>query len=248
MRLTVGVLTPHAAPGPEVEIPEMASARLDVVVARVSQLEDSTRPAPPSAAADLRTLATPSALRPALEALVEASVDVIAYASTTSGYAIGSAAEVELARRLRELAGVPVVTSGLAASQALKAFGVRRVALIHPPWFEDEMTELGAEYFHDQELDAVTLTATSLPKDPAQVLPEQVIEYVSTHVDTSTEAIFFAGNGFRAASTIEELERRTGQLVLEANQLLLWSLLAATGSNLQIDNHGSLFSRRLPCL
>jgi maleate cis-trans isomerase len=47
--------------------------------------------------------------------------------------------------------------------------------------------------------------------------PEQVIDWVSTHVNTSTEAVFIVGNGFRAAHTIEELERRTGQLVLEAN-------------------------------
>ncbi|GAA3573354.1 aspartate/glutamate racemase family protein [Kribbella ginsengisoli] len=250
MRLAAGVLTPHAAPGPEVEIPEMASAQVDVVVARVSPPDGTTTP--PSAAADLRALATPSALQPAVESLFDASIDVIAYASTTSGYAIGHAAEAELARRLRRLSGVPVVTSGLAAVHALKAFGVRRVALIHPPWFDDEMADLGTDYFRAQELDAVTLTATSLPKDPTQVRPEQVIEYVSTQVDASTDAIFFAGNGFRAAATIEELERRTGQLVLEANQVLLWSLLIATGSGLRVDGYGSLFdsrlSRRSPCL
>ncbi|MEV6411595.1 aspartate/glutamate racemase family protein [Kribbella sp. NPDC051718] len=241
MRLTVGVLTPHAAPGPEVEIPEMASARLEVVVAQLAE-------EPPSAAADLRTLATPSALRPLVGSLVEASADVIAYASTTSGYAIGYAAEVELLERLRQLAGVPVVSSGVAAVQALKAFGVRRVALIHPPWFEDEMADLGANYFREQQIDAVTLTATSLPNDPKQVQPEQVVDYVSTHADASIEAIFIAGNGFRAARAIGELERRTGQLVLEANQVLLWALLAATGSSLRIDGYGRLFSRRLPCL
>jgi maleate isomerase len=144
--LTVGVLTPHAASRPEVEIPEMASARLDVVVARISRRGDTTVtiPKPPSAAVHLRTLATPSALRPAVASLREASVDVIAYASTTSGYAIGHPAEVNLIRCLGHVAGVPVVTSGLAATQALKAFGVHRIALVHPPWFEEDMRDLGA--------------------------------------------------------------------------------------------------------
>jgi len=241
--LTVGVLTPHAASGPEAEIPEMASATLDVLVARVSRRGDTsvTLPKPPSAAAHLRTLATPSALRPAVASLREASVDVIAYASTTSGYAIGHAAEINLIRRLRRIAGVPVVTSGLAAAQALKTFGVRRVALVHPPWFEEEMADLGARYFRDQEIDVVTLTATPLPKHPDRVRPEQVIDYVSDHVDYSTGAVFIAGNGFRAAHAIEELERRTGQLVLEANQVLLWSILAATGAKLQVHGYGRLF-------
>jgi maleate isomerase len=225
--LAVGVLTPHDAAGPEVEIPAMAS--VDVVVARVPRRGDT--------AANLRALATPSALQPAVASLRE--VDVIAYASTTSGYAIGHEAEVDLMRRLREIAGVPVVSSGLAATQALKAFGVRRIALVHPPWFEEEMADLGARYFED--FDVVTFTATPLPKEPDLVRPEQVIDYVSDHVDASTEAVFIAGNGFRAAPAIEELERRTGQLVLTANQVLLWSILAATGSKLQVDGHGKLF-------
>lgn len=206
-------------------------ASLDVVVERVPRRGDT--------AADLRALATPSALEPGVAALREAGVDVIAYASTTSGYAIGYLAEADLMSRLRELAGVPVVSSGLAATQALKTFGVRRIALIHPPWFEEEMADLGARYFGDQEV--VTLTATSLPKAPDRVQPAQVIDYISTHGDASTEAVFIAGNGFRAANTIEELERVTGQLVLEANQVLLWAILAATGSNLQIDGYGRLF-------
>ncbi|MEV5960638.1 aspartate/glutamate racemase family protein [Kribbella sp. NPDC051952] len=211
----------------------MASEAVDVVVARVSRGGDS--------AADLRAVATPSALRPAVASLREASVDVIAYASTTSGYAIGPAAEADLVRTLQHLAGVPVVTSGLAATRALKSFGVRRVALVHPPWFEAEMGELGASYFRDQGIDVDTLMATSIPKDPDQVRPEQVIDYISDAVDASTEAVFIAGTGFRAAATVEELERRTGQLVLEANQVLLWSILAATGTKLQINGYGSLF-------
>jgi maleate isomerase len=230
--LKLGVLTPHAAPGPEVEIPAMTSGLIDVVVARLGG-------PPPTAAAGLSDLATLSSLQPAIASLHEAAVDVIAYASTTTGYAIGRTAEADLIEHLSELTNVPVVSSGLAAIQALKAFDVRRVALIHPPWFEDEMTQLGATYFRD--FDVTTLTATPLPTRPDQVRPDQVIDYITTHVDASTQAIFIAGNGFRAASTIKTLEHRTNQLVLEANQLLLWSLLTATASPLQITGYGRLF-------
>jgi maleate isomerase len=242
--LRVGVLTPHAAPGPEVEIPEMTSfAGLDVVVARISREGHTTATGPlqSSTAAHLRTLATPSALHQAVARLRQVSVDVIAYASTTSGYAIGHAAEVDLTGRLRRMAGVPVVSSGLAATQALKTFDVHRIALVHPPWFEEAFTDLAAAYFRDQGIETVTLTATPLPKDPERVRPDHVIDWVSHHVDPSTEAVFIAGNGFRAARTIEEIERRTGQLVLEANQVLLWSILAATGTTLNVQGYGRLF-------
>lgn len=212
-----------------------------MVVARIARAGGTTVTSAPSAAAHLRPLATPSALRPAVASLREASVDVIAYASTTSGYAIGYATEVNLVRRLSHLSGVPVVTSGLAATQALRTFGVHRVALVHPPWFEEEMRDLGATYFRDQGIDVVTLTATPLPKHPDRVRSEQVIDYVSDQVGASTDAVFIAGTGFRAARAIEELEHRTGHLILEANQVLLWSILAATGAKLQIDGYGRLF-------
>jgi maleate isomerase len=226
------------------EIPEMASPGVEVVVARIPRRGDTaTAPIlqPPSGVAHLRTLAEPSALHRTVASLREAMVDVIAYASTTSGYAIGHAAEATVIRHLRRVAGVPVVTSGLAATQALKTFGVHRVALVHPPWFDEDFDALGATYFRDQEIDAVVLTATQLPRHPDQVRSEQVIDWVGRHVDGSTEAVFIAGNGFRAAHTIEELERRTGQLVLEADQVLLWSILTATRTTLQIDGYGRLF-------
>ena len=34
-----------------------------------------------------------------------------------------------------------------------------------------------------------------------------------------------AGNGFRAARAVPELEQRTGRLVPQANQVLLWSII-----------------------
>jgi maleate isomerase len=231
--LRVGVLTPHVAAGPEVEIPEIAPTGIEVSVARASRREGAS-------AAYLRRLARPAALQAAVARLCAATVDVIAYASTTSGYAIGPAAEVELVERLRRMAGVPVVSSGIAVTQALETFGIRRVAVVHPPWFSDEMGPLGAEYFRARAFDVVMSTATSLPEHPDWVRPEHVIDWVTRNVDASTEAVFLAGNGLRAAQTIEALEHRTGQLVLAANQVLLWSTLAATGTTREIHHFGRL--------
>jgi hypothetical protein len=44
------------------------------------------------------------------------------------------------------------------------------------------------------------------------------------------EAVFIGGNGFRAARAVHHLECRTGRLVLEANQVLLWSVLEKAGA------------------
>ena len=53
------------------------------------------------------------------------------------GYAIGGDAETTLVQGLRERWGLPVGSSSLAAVQALRAYGIDRVDLVRPPWFDD---------------------------------------------------------------------------------------------------------------
>ena len=43
----------------------------------------------------------------------------------------------------------------LAAVEALRACGLHRQALIHPPWFRDEVTQAGTTYFRDHGFDVV---------------------------------------------------------------------------------------------
>jgi maleate isomerase len=86
----------------------------------------------------------------------------------------------------------------------------------------------------------VVTKAVGLPDDPARVDPQRVIDWVEHHVEDRAEAVFLAGNGFRAAGAVEKLELRTGRLVLEANQALLWGILAATGTGWDVTGHGRL--------
>ena len=82
--------------------------------------------------------------------------------------------------------------------------------------------------------------AVNLPSDPARMAPHHVIDWVEHHIDDRAEAVFLAGNGFRAAGAVEELELRTNRLVVEANQALLWAILAATGTRWDITGYGRL--------
>jgi maleate isomerase len=239
--LRVGVLTPHAAAGPEVELPDMASGRVTVVVARVRSADPGAVRTPPSTASGLRAMAVPSVVDHAATPFRNGSVEVIAHASTSSSYVLGPLAEAALVERLIQSCAVPVVASGSSAVDALRTCGVRRLALVHPPWFDDEIDELGSRYFRDQGFDVSLFKASGVPDDPAQVRPEHVIEWVVRHVGDQHDAVFFGGNGFRAADTIEELERRTGLLVLESNQVLLWSILAATRTLWDVTGYGRLF-------
>ena len=238
--LRVGVLTPHTAAGLEAELPAMTSGRAAALVAPIRQ--PGVR-GDAGTASDMRSLAAPEVLQQAAAAIPAGSVDAVAHASVSTGYALGHRAEAAMVGRLRHHCGVPVAASCAAAVQALRTRGVGGVWLVHPPWFDAELNHLGEAYFQAQGFSAVASKANELPNDPEQIRPAAVVDWVCQHLGDAAEAVFLGGNGFRAAGAIEELERRTGRLILQSNQVLLWSILTQTAATLEVTGYGSLFVR-----
>jgi maleate isomerase len=218
----------------------MTRGRVVALVARTTAPNAPAATTVPPAGAELRASARPAAIDEAARTLSGAGIDAVVHASTTSGYVLGSPAELALVELLAQRCGVPAVASCAAAVAALQAHGVEHVQLVHPPWFDDEFDALGAAYFGDRGLRVDVSRARELPEDPARVRPELVIDWAERHLHDRAQALFLAGNGFRAASAIGELERRTGKLVLEANQVLLWAVLEATGRSGGFTGYGRL--------
>jgi maleate isomerase len=199
---------------------------------------------PPTSPSGLRALTAPSALDPAVAAFAPGSVDAIGYASTSTGYAIGFDAETEMLDGLSQRCGLPVAGTSVWAVAALRAFDVERVALVHPPWFDEELHTLGAAYFGSQGFAVVASGAADLPNDPSRIEPAAIVEWISRHLSDDAEAVFIGGNGFRAAGAIEQLEEELGRPVLESNQVLLWSILAQLSADLEVGGYGRLFGKR----
>jgi maleate isomerase len=246
--VSVGVITPHAAEGPETEWPRMAPGRIGTRVCRIpatpaTAIEPRTPPTSPSG---LRSLATPTALQDAAASLAGGSIDAFAYASTSTGYAIGHDAEAALVDTLSRRQGVPVDATSTAAVTALRVMAIEHVALVHPPWFDRELNELGAAYFRAEGFDVTSSISADLPRDPDRITTPDVISWISRHLSGDAQAVFIGGNGFRVSSAIDLLEKQTGRLVLAANQVLLWSLLAKTHSGTEVAGYGALFQQRPP--
>jgi maleate isomerase len=151
----------------------------------------------------------------------------VAHASTTTGYLIGASKEASLVSELSRLCGVPAYASCAAAVAALRAGGAERIQLVHPPWFAHAFDDLGVAYFHNQGFHVVATRAEELPHDPALVEPGHVVDWLERHLQDGLEGIYLAGNGFRTAATVDELQRRTGKIVVSANQALLDAVLAS---------------------
>src|SRR5207253_4486686 len=97
---------------------------------------------------DTRTFASPPHPDDATELLAALSVHAVVFAFTTSSYLLGAEGEQALKVRLEKRSnGIPVLLPCTAAVAAFRALGVRRIALIHPPWFADDVNQLGIAYF-----------------------------------------------------------------------------------------------------
>jgi maleate isomerase len=224
MVVRIGVLTPHAAVGPEAELPEMAPpGRVVTCIARVS---------------------SDASLDAAAEMLGRGALNVIGYASTSSAYAIGFDAEAAVVSRLSRRADIPVVATCASAVLALRVLEVQRIALVDPPWFDAELNELGSAYFQSVGFDVVSSTSAGLSQDPRQIEAAAVYDWTSQHVSDDAEAVFIGGNGFRAAGAIAALEAAVGRPVLTSNQVLLWNLLAHAGATFDVSGYGRLFAHK----
>ena len=124
----------------------------------------------PPAGARLRGAA---ALDAAAELLAAAPLDAIGVGFTSHAYVIGAAAEAAMVARLERVTrGIPVVSPGLAARDALRALGAVRILLVHPPWFDAELRELGRAYFADAGAEVLRSAAAGLPSDQRAITPE----------------------------------------------------------------------------
>jgi maleate isomerase len=173
-------------------------------------------------------------------------LNVVAYASTTSAYAIGFDAETATLSRLAARLGVPVVGTCASAVLAFQTLGVERIALVHPPWFDTELNRLGTAFFESKGFRVVSAASAELSHDPAEIEPIGVFEWTRIHIEDDAEVIFIGGNGFRAARAIERLESVLARPVLESNQVLLWNLLARSGSTVSVRGFGRLLAETRP--
>ena len=242
----IGVLTPHADICPESEFSAMAPEGVSIHAARVPLgVYSSSGIMDPTIAVDhVRAFADPPHIDDAAELLAAAPLDAIVYGFTSSSYVRGAADDVALTRRLEaRTRGIPVVVPCAAAAEALAVLGVKKLALINPPWFSDELSRQGDSYFEDLGFEVVCHGPAGLPSNQQAIEPAEVYEWVRRHTPANAEAVFIGGNGFRAVAAIRALEQALARPVLTANQVAFWSALRVSKRRAVVTGYGRIFER-----
>jgi maleate isomerase len=228
----IGVLTPDFDPVPESEMSAMAPHGVSIHGSRVSR-----RPGFP------RTFAEPPFVDTAVELLAAMAPRVILFAFTSSSYALGAEGDKAVRARLESRsAKIPVLFTCPAATEALRILGARRIALIHPPWFTEEVNAQGAKYFGNQGFEVVRSTRILPFRLFTEVPTREVYQWTRSNVPRQADAVFVGGNGLRAVGTIHALEKGLGKPVLTANQVLLWQALRLVAGASKVTQYGKVFS------
>lgn len=245
----IGILMPHFDVGPEAEFGAMAPEGVTIhsTRVRIGVVMPGSAADPGIALAPVRAFAEPPAIDDAAELLAATPLHAIAYGFFSSSYVLGVEGDQALQARLEKRThGIPVVIPGLAALSALRALGVRRLALVDPPWFSAELNRMGADYFRTQQIEVVySAPATGLPSGQHDQDPRRLYEWVRAEVPRNAEAVLTGGNGFRAVGAIEALEKDLGRPVLTANQVTFWNALRAAGVRQPVIHYGRIFAEPL---
>jgi len=230
----IGVLTPDSDPVPESEMSAMAPHGISIHGSRVGR-----EPGFP------RAFAQPPFVDTAVELLAGLAPRVILFAFTSSSYALGADTDKAVRARLEARSGkIPVLFTCPAATEALRILGARRIVLIHPPWFTEDMNAQGANYFGSQGFDVVRSTRISPSRSFTEVPPAEVYEWTKLNVPDQADAVFIGGNGLRAIGAIHALEKALRRPVLTANQVLLWQALGLVGVASKVTQYGRVFTRQ----
>jgi maleate isomerase len=225
----IGVLTPDDDPVPESEMRMMAPDGLSIHASRVLWKNG-----------DWRSFA--DGAPNAAELLMRLKPRLILYAFTSSSYVLGEEADGRLRSEIEKRAGgVKVLFTCPAAVEALRLLGARRVALIHPPWFGEEVNAKGKDYFQTRGFDVLSSVSLAPARTFQEVPPAQVYDWMIAHTQREADAVFIGGNGLRAIGTIRALEERLRKPVLSANQVLFWQALREIGAGIKASRYGTIF-------
>ena len=156
---------------------------------------------------------------------------------------MGTEGDKVVRARLESRSGkIPVLFTCSAATEALRRLGAHRVALVHPPWFAEELEAQGASFFRSQGFEVLRSSRILPSRSFTEVAPAEVYEWTRANVPSAADAVFIGGNGLRAIGAIVALEEAMRKPVLTANQVLFWQAVRIAGVASRVTGYGRIFA------
>jgi maleate isomerase len=164
--------------------------------------------------------------------------DVIMLTHTATSYTLGPQKEAELIARLSEQCGTIVETAFASVLEALRALGVRKVALGTP--YGEETTLKGKALLEQHGFAVVRHGRFEGVSNIYDETPERAYRLGRSLDNDEVEAIFLSGTGMPTISILETLERDLGKPAISAASAMMWRALHLAGVREPIKGYGRL--------
>ena len=149
-----------------------------------------------------------------------------------------------------------VTTNGIDCVEALNWSAVQRPFVVFPPWFSEEISMTGIDYFRSFGFSPAGFLRADpgrkwrdlLPHElyPAGMGLDQDIETLYRQIRQAcppeADGVLIAGTGFRCVGISEALEQDLARPVITANQASLWRCLRLAGICPSVYGYGGLLA------
>ena len=239
-RLRIGMIVPSSNTNAEPDCQMLAPPGVTLHVTRsggydVNAIPDSNQ----------MRLFVRQSLDQQLALLVDARVDLIAYACTSATLSDGPQFDAEFCQEIEDKSGCKAVTTAGAVVEAIQALGAERIAFTSP--YVTKLAEESVNYVNQCGIEVVNRLDfdRKLSSLEQNALTPQDAYKMGLAVDhPNAQAVFISCTDYRALEALPAREQALGKPVICSNQALMYACLKRLSLDCDNPLGGRLFSGR----
>jgi maleate cis-trans isomerase len=237
----IGLVVPSSNTIVEPEIARLLPPGVDAYASRVLRAEAADADGEVEA-----ILASRAGLGRAVDELATLAPAAIGFASAAASFLNGVVDDRETCSVLSFRARCPVLTTSRAVVLALRALGVRRIAVATP--YLAGVAARGVAFLAEEGVETVSSVGLGVAGSLAKGrLPVGTAKDLAIQADVpAAEAVLVSGTNWPTLEALPELERRLGKPVFSSNAALGWALLRRADIGIPLPALGQLGSLRAP--
>jgi maleate isomerase len=164
----------------------------------------------------------------------------IMYACTSGSALETGGFDVRVAARIEQASGVAASTTSTAVAEALRYFGIRKMAVVTP--YPQEVNDKEMAFFRELGFEPVALESFLQDESPKiPLIPQEETYRLAKLADCpEAEGVFISCTNLPTADIIEPLEQELGKPVITSNQASMWLSLRRMGIAEPVHGAGQL--------
>lgn len=156
------------------------------------------------------------------KAFADDNIDLVVYGCTAAGFIAGPERDAEIAARLAEVTGKPVVTTASAMIVALRHLGARNIALVTP--YLDLVNERLRKFLEQSGIgvDVLASFRAQSVDELAAITPEQIAALSRQTMHAGCDGLFIACSQLPTRGILAGLESDFGRPVWSSIKATAW--------------------------